>query len=67
MQLAIVFGNDKQHAIVDTFAGLSDSPFGGGEDGGGIGFPLLALYLTAAGAVVGALGGGITLRRFLRV
>jgi cell division transport system permease protein len=53
-------------AIVDTFLDLSDSPFGGGDDGS-ISFPLLALMLVAAGAVVGALGGGITLRRFLRV
>jgi cell division transport system permease protein len=53
-------------AIVDTFLDLSDSPFGGGSDGS-ISFPLLALMLVAAGAVVGALGGGITLRRFLRV
>jgi cell division transport system permease protein len=32
-----------------------------------IGFPLLGLVLIAAGAVVGAIGSGITLRRFLRV
>lgn len=53
-------------AIVDTFFDLSDSPFASGGDGS-IGFPILALVLVAAGAVVGALGGGITLRRFLRV
>jgi cell division transport system permease protein len=32
-----------------------------------IGFPLLGLVLIAAGAIVGAIGSGITLRRFLRV
>jgi cell division transport system permease protein len=32
-----------------------------------IGFPALGLILIAAGAVVGALGSGITLRRFLKV
>jgi cell division transport system permease protein len=53
-------------AIVDTFLDLSDSPFGGGENAS-ISFAPLALLLIGAGAVVGALGGGITLRRFLRV
>ena len=32
-----------------------------------ISFPLLALGLLGAGASVGALGSGLTLRRFLRV
>jgi cell division protein FtsX len=32
-----------------------------------IGFPLLGLILIVSGAVVGALGSGITLRRFLKV
>jgi cell division transport system permease protein len=32
-----------------------------------IGFPLLGLVLIAAGAIVGAIGSGITLRRFLKV
>ena len=32
-----------------------------------IGFPLLGLVLIAAGTVVGAIGSGITLRRFLQV
>ena len=32
-----------------------------------IGFPALGLILIAAGAIVGALGSGITLRRFLKV
>jgi cell division transport system permease protein len=32
-----------------------------------IGFPLLGLVLIAAGTVVGAIGSGITLRRFLKV
>jgi cell division transport system permease protein len=32
-----------------------------------IGFPLLGLLLIAAGAIVGATGSGITLRRFLKV
>lgn len=54
-------------AIVDTLFNLSDSPFVSGDDGAGIGFLPLSLILVAAGAVVGALGGGITLRRFLRV
>lgn len=54
-------------AIIDTFQGLSDSPFANSDDGGSLGFLSLSLILVAAGAVVGALGGGITLRRFLRV
>jgi cell division transport system permease protein len=37
------------------------------EDATTIGFPLLSLILIASGAVVGALGSGITLRRFLKV
>ncbi len=32
-----------------------------------IGLPLLSLLLILSGAVLGALGSGITLRRFLRV
>jgi cell division transport system permease protein len=32
-----------------------------------IDFPMLGLLLIAAGALVGALGSGITLRRFLKV
>jgi cell division transport system permease protein len=32
-----------------------------------VGFPLLGLVLIAAGALVGAIGSGITLRRFLKV
>ena len=32
-----------------------------------IGFTSLALILVTAGALVGALGSGLTLRRFLRV
>jgi cell division transport system permease protein len=32
-----------------------------------IGFPLLCVVLIAAGGLVGALGSGITLRRFLKV
>jgi cell division transport system permease protein len=53
-------------AVVDTFFELSDSPFAG-DEGAALSFPVLALVLVAAGAVVGALGSGITLRRFLRV
>ncbi len=37
------------------------------DDATTIGFPLLGLVLIAAGAIVGAIGSGITLRRFLKV
>ena len=52
--------------IVDRLLDLSDSPLQQQTDTT-IGLPALALILVVAGAVLGALGSGITLRRFLRV
>ena len=52
--------------IVDKLLDLSDSPLQQSSDTT-IGLPPLALILIVAGAVLGALGSGITLRRFLRV
>ena len=52
--------------IVDKLLDLGDSPLQQQSDTT-IGLPPLALILIVAGAVLGALGSGITLRRFLRV
>lgn len=52
--------------IVDKLLDLNDSPLQQQTDTT-IGLPTLALILVVAGAVLGALGSGITLRRFLRV
>ena len=52
--------------IVDRVLNVSASPLQtSGEST--IGLPPLALILIVSGAVLGALGSGITLRRFLRV
>jgi len=53
-------------AVVDTFFETANSPFAS-DNAATISFWLLALMLVGAGAVVGALGSFITLRRFLRV
>jgi cell division transport system permease protein len=52
--------------VVDTWIRDADSDLTR-DSATTIGFPLLGLMLIAAGAVVGALGSGITLRRFLKV
>ncbi len=52
--------------IVDKLLDLNDSPLQQQTDTT-IGLPTLALILIVAGALLGALGSGITLRRFLRV
>ena len=52
--------------IVDRLLEVSDSPLRQEADSA-IGLPPLALILIVAGALLGALGSGITLRRFLRV
>lgn len=52
--------------IVDQFLDIANSPFSAGNDTS-LGLSPLALMMIAAGAVLGALGSGITLRRFLRV
>jgi cell division transport system permease protein len=52
--------------IVDRLLDLSDSPLQQQTDST-IGLPPLALILVLSGAVLGALGSGITLRRFLKV
>lgn len=53
-------------SLVDPLVADSESPLttGGPET---IGFAALALILVAAGTLVGALGSGLTLRRFLKV
>ncbi len=52
--------------VVDRLLDLSDSPLQQQTDST-IGLPPLALILVLSGAVLGALGSGITLRRFLKV
>ena len=52
--------------VVDQWIDGTDSALQR-DDATTIGFPLLGLVLIAAGAVVGAIGSGITLRRFLKV
>lgn len=53
-------------AVVDTIL-TRDQDTLTRVDSAAIAFPLLGLLLVASGAVVGALGSGITLRRFLKV
>jgi cell division transport system permease protein len=52
--------------VVDTWIQDADSALTR-DQATTIGFPLLGLLLICAGALVGALGSGITLRRFLKV
>ena len=52
--------------VVDTWIEDADSALTR-DQATTIGFPILGLILIASGAVVGALGSGITLRRFLKV
>lgn len=53
-------------SIVDTWIADADSALTR-DQATTIGFPVLGLLLIASGALVGALGSGITLRRFLKV
>ncbi|HVH00375.1 MAG TPA: permease-like cell division protein FtsX [Miltoncostaeaceae bacterium] len=52
--------------VVDHWIDTTDSALQR-DEATTIGFPLLGLVLIAAGALVGAVGSGITLRRFLKV
>lgn len=52
--------------VVDTWIQDADSALTR-DQATTIGFPMLCLILIASGALVGALGSGITLRRFLKV
>ncbi len=52
--------------VVDTWIKGADNALTR-DQATAIAFPLLGLLLIASGAVVGALGSGITLRRFLKV
>ncbi len=52
--------------VVDHWINSTDSALQR-DEATTIGFPLLGLVLIAAGALVGAVGSGITLRRFLKV
>jgi cell division transport system permease protein len=52
--------------VVDTWIQGADSALTR-DEATAIAFPLLGLMLIVSGAVVGALGSGITLRRFLKV
>ncbi len=54
-------------AVVDNLFDSVDNQLTRPTDGATIGFVWLSVILIAAGATVGALGSGITLRRFLRV
>ncbi len=54
--------------VVDAWAAGADTALTKtGSAAGTIAFPLLTLILVGAGAILGAVGSGITLRRFLRV
>ena len=54
--------------VVDAWASGADTALTKtGSTATTIGFPLLTLVLVGAGAVLGAVGSGITLRRFLRI
>jgi len=54
--------------VVDAWASGADTALTkSGSAATTIGFPLLTLVLVGAGAFLGALGSGITLRRFLRI
>ncbi|MFM8829188.1 MAG: permease-like cell division protein FtsX [Actinomycetota bacterium] len=54
--------------VVDAWASGADSALTKtGSAAGTIAFPLLTLVLVGAGALLGAVGSGITLRRFLKV
>ena len=52
--------------VVDTWIRSADSALTR-DEATSVAFPLLGLILIASGAIVGALGSGITLRRFLKV
>jgi len=54
----------KTIALPSILGRITDSP---GEDVQALGFPLIALILIAVSLFVGALGSGVTLRRFLRI
>jgi cell division transport system permease protein len=54
----------KAFALPSILGHLSDSP---GNDVKALSFPLIALILIAVSLAVGALGSGVTLRRFLRI
>lgn len=54
--------------VVDAWAAGADTALTKtGSAAGTIAFPLLTLILVGAGALLGAIGSGITLRRFLKV
>ncbi len=54
--------------VVDAWASGADSALTKtGSAAGTIAFPLLTIVLVGAGALLGAVGSGITLRRFLKV
>ncbi|MGA0069054.1 MAG: permease-like cell division protein FtsX [Miltoncostaeaceae bacterium] len=54
--------------VVDAWAAGADSALTKtGSAAGTIAFPLLTIVLVGAGALLGAVGSGITLRRFLKV
>jgi len=54
--------------VVDAWAAGADSALTKtGSAAGTIAFPMLTLVLVGAGALLGAIGSGITLRRFLKV
>jgi len=54
--------------VVDAWAAGADSALTKtGSAAGTIAFPLLMIVLVGAGALLGAIGSGITLRRFLKV
>lgn len=53
--------------VVDAWAAGADSALTKTDSVGSIAFPMLTVMLVGAGALLGAIGSGITLRRFLRI
>lgn len=64
LSIGLLYG--AKLAIVDPFVDGTDSQLTA-QDSRTLGFVWLSLLLVAAGALLGAVGSGITLRRFLKV
>lgn len=65
--LSIILLYAGKVAVIDRFIDGADDSLTSTDDPRTIGFLWLSLILIAAGALLGAVGSGITLRRFLKV